>query len=212
MWGGTAGGGAPATIPNNVCVTDADIQREVKSLIVNDGLISHVQSGHTPLVTVMTPPGVEVCLDAAGDLCSANAGDNPPPPTVTTAPTGGSIPAGTYQVVVTYQTGSETLPSAPVTITTTGSSSTLTIASPPAQTGATAWYAYVSDGSGYHRQGSAEPIGDDAAGELIHCRSDAAHHAGRVLLIPQPGHRPADGYPGELRGAAVDRLHDLRRA
>ncbi len=163
VWGGAAGGGAPATIPNNICVTDADIQHEVKSLIVNDGLVNHVQSGHTPLVTVMTPPGVEVCLDPAGNLCSANASDNPPPPTVSTVATGGNIPAGTYQVVVTYDIGgTETLPSAPVTVTTTGSSSAITVASPPSQAGATGWYAYVSAGSGYHRQTSKVSIGADA--------------------------------------------------
>jgi hypothetical protein len=163
VWGGASGGGAPATILNNICVTDADIQHEVKSLIVNDGLVSHVQNGHTPLVTVMTPPGVEVCLDAAGDLCSANAGENPQPPTATTGVTGGSIPAGTYQVVITYEfNGSQTLPSAPVTITTSGSASTITVASPPAFSGATGWYAYVSAGSGYHLQGSEQSIGTDA--------------------------------------------------
>jgi hypothetical protein len=139
VWGGTAGGGAPATIPNSICVTDADIQHEVKSLIANDGLVSHVQPGHTPLVTVMTPPGVEVCLDPAGDLCSANEGDNPPPPTVTTDTTGGHISAGTHQVVITYDMGGhETLSSAPTTVTTTGSTSTITIASPAQIPGRTA--------------------------------------------------------------------------
>lgn len=160
--GGFAGGGAPATIANNLCVTGVDIQHEVTSLINNDGLISHVQPGHTPLVTVMTPPGVVVCLDSAGDLCSANASANPPPPTLTTATTGGSIPAGTYQVVITYDMGgNETLSSAPVSIITTGPSSTITIATPPAESGATGWYAYVESASGYERQAPVQTIGDD---------------------------------------------------
>lgn len=160
--GGSGGGGSMATIQNNACVTDADIQHEVTSLINNDGLISHVQPGHTPLVTVMTPPGVVVCLDSAGNLCSANSSDNPQPPTVSTGTTGnGTIPAGSYQVVITYEmNGTETLSSAPTSVTTTGSGSTITIDSPPAQSGATGWYAYISEGGGYYRQLSSAPQGD----------------------------------------------------
>ena len=161
VWGGTTGGGAPATIPNNICVTDTDIQHEVKSLIANDGLVSHIQPGHTPLVTVMTPPGVEVCLDPAGNLCSANGGDNPEPPTVSSDTTGGHISAGTYEVVTTYVIGGqETLSSAPTIVTTTGATSTITVAS-PAQNGASGWYVYVNAGSGFHRQGPEQTFGTD---------------------------------------------------
>lgn len=160
--GGSSGGGA-ITIPNNLCLTNADIQHEVTSLVDIDGLIKYIQPGHTPLVTVLTPPGVVVCLNAV--LCSANGRITPPPTTVTTANTGGLIPAGTYEVVATYYdaTNGETLPSAPVSVTTTGSTSTITISSPPAQAGYTSWYAYVtqSDGSTFTRQGSVLPLGTD---------------------------------------------------
>ena len=62
-----------------------------------DGLISHTQSGYTPLVTVLTPPGVVVCLESTGKLCSVNSLVVPPPPVLTTSGTGGTLPAGTYQ-------------------------------------------------------------------------------------------------------------------
>ena len=68
------------SIANNLCLTDSDVQHEVTSLIDNDGLIAHTQPGHTPLVTVLTPPGVVVCLDSTGNLCSSNALIAPPPP------------------------------------------------------------------------------------------------------------------------------------
>ena len=154
---GGVDGGAAVTISNNECVTDADIRHEVTTLVDNDNLIAHTQNGYTPLVDVMTPPGVIVCLDGTSKLCSANSLLAPPPPVMDTSTTGGTMPPGTYQVVVTYVTGSgETVPSAPATITTTGATSTITILSPPAHTGATGWNAYVTqpDGSLYYLQGS----------------------------------------------------------
>lgn len=73
----------------------------------------------------------------------------PAAPGLTTATTGGSVAAGTYTVKISYLTADgETLPSASSTITTTGATSTITIASPAAQTGATGWYAYVSQAGG----------------------------------------------------------------
>jgi hypothetical protein len=64
--------GSITTAPNNLCVTDSAVRHEVTSLIDNDGLIAHTQPGYTPLVVVLTPPGVEVCLDSSGTMCSAN--------------------------------------------------------------------------------------------------------------------------------------------
>ena len=156
IFGGNSAGGS-STTPNNLCVTDTQIQGEVKSLIANDALIAHTQPGHTPLVTVLTPPGVVVCLDSAGHLCSVNGSVAPPPPVPTTSTTGGTIAAGAYGVEVTYHMPSgESVPSAPTIVTTTGGTSTITIPSPPAQTGATGWSAYVTqpNGSLYTLQGS----------------------------------------------------------
>lgn len=156
--GGTFGGG-PVSIANNLCVTDADIQNEVTTLVQHDNLIAHTQPGHTPLVTVLTPPGVVVCLDSGGRLCSVNSLLAPPPPVLDSAATGGQVTAGAYQVVVTYETsgGSESAPSAPASITTSGSTSTLTIYSPPSHSGVTGWYAYVTGPNGaiYARQTTA---------------------------------------------------------
>jgi hypothetical protein len=69
----TASGGF-ASGPNDTCVTDAQIQSELTAMIGQSALAQGAQSGHTPMVVVMLPPGVESCLDAAGTLCSANAG------------------------------------------------------------------------------------------------------------------------------------------
>ena len=158
IFGGVDGGGA-VTIQNNVCVTDTDIQNEVKRLVDND-MIEHTQTGYTPLVTVMTPPGVIVCLDSTNKLCSENAQLSPPPPVLSTAATGGTVQQGAYQVEETYvmtSGGTETVPGGPATITTSGSTSTITISSPPDDPGVVSgWYAYVTgpDGSTYARQES----------------------------------------------------------
>ena len=67
------------TAPNDVCLTDAQIQGELAGsgswggMVQTTGLLSRVESGYTPLLVVLTPPGVEVCLDASGQVCSANS-------------------------------------------------------------------------------------------------------------------------------------------
>lgn len=91
-------------------------------------------------------------------------------PTVSTATTGGTVLAGTYQVEITYyfSNGTETVASPSSAIVTTGSTSTITINSPSAYTGAvgaaTGWHAYVTaaNGTTYFRQeaqGSPNAIG-----------------------------------------------------
>ena len=82
----------------------------------------------------------------------------PAAPTVSNAGTGGTVPAGTYQAVVTYvnQYG-ETVGSASSSTTTAGTTSTITVNSPPASGDATGWYAYVTQAGGatYTRQQTA---------------------------------------------------------
>lgn len=66
-----------------------------------------------------------------------------------TVATGGTVAAGVYHFVVTYVNASgETTASEYGTVTTTGATSTLTINSPSAATGATGWYAYVTQAGG----------------------------------------------------------------
>src|SRR5262249_2630541 len=71
-------------------------------------------------------------------------------PGLSTATSGGTILAGSYQVKVSYAFGSnpESAASLPATIVTTGSTWTITITSPGAATGATGWYAYVTQAGG----------------------------------------------------------------
>ena len=82
----------------------------------------------------------------------------PSAPTVNTAATGGTIPAGTYNVEVTYVNAyGETAASASTPITTTGATSTITITAPPQRGNAVGWYAYVTQAGGgsYTRQQAA---------------------------------------------------------
>lgn len=147
---------------NTVCLTDGQLQGELATMISQTGIVGRTEPGYTPLVTVLLPPGVETCLDAAGNLCSANASLTPPPPTVSSSSTGGTITPGTYRVEVTYETASgESVPSAPQEVTTTSSTSTITISSPPPSGGVTGWYAYVTQAgeTTYARQGGLTAIG-----------------------------------------------------
>jgi len=82
----------------------------------------------------------------------------PSTPAPTTAATTGTVLAGTYGVKVTYvNANGESVASAMGTVTTTGSTSTITVPSPPAKTSATGWYAYVTQagGSTFTRQQTA---------------------------------------------------------
>lgn len=82
-------------------------------------------------------------------ITSGTALAAPAAPAPTTATTGGTVAAGTYQVVVTYVGAQgESLGSAAGPITTTGTTSTITVPSPAALSGATGWYAYVSQAGG----------------------------------------------------------------
>jgi PKD repeat protein len=157
--------GAFDSAPNDVCLTDAQLKGQLATMVAQEGLVGHIQPGYTPLLVLLTPPGVVTCLDAAGKLCSANATFAPPLPTLSTTTSGGSITAGDYKVAVTYVTaGGETVASASQTVTTSGSTSMITIGSPPPVSGATGWYAYVTQAGGttYTRQQAAPTaIGTD---------------------------------------------------
>jgi hypothetical protein len=155
---------------NGLCLTDSQIQNEVSTMVTQTGILGRTQSGYTPVVTVLVPPGVETCLDADNTLCSANGYLTPPPANVSTSSTGGNIPAGTYEVETTYMTnkGEET-PSSTQSVTTTGGTSTITVTSPPSAptvngTTVTGWFVYITGPNGFtfSRQGSsATPIGTD---------------------------------------------------
>ncbi len=154
---------------NNVCLTDGQLQGEVSTMVSQTGILSRTQPGYTPLVTLLMPPRVKMCLDAAGALCSVNGNLTPPPPTVTSAnTTDGRISAGTYQVVVTYDLvgGGESAPSSAGSVAAVSSNSqnsSITIESPPAAPGATGWNAYVTQANGAHYtlQGSGTSVGTD---------------------------------------------------
>lgn len=60
-------------VPNDVCLTDATLKYELAAMTVQDGLAGRTQSGYTPLLVLLMPPGVVTCLDSAGKLCSANS-------------------------------------------------------------------------------------------------------------------------------------------
>ncbi len=72
VWTGQPNGPL-STTSNDVCLTDAQIQGELQSTMPQMGLPGGNVPGYSPLVVVLTPPGVEVCLDSAGNVCSANS-------------------------------------------------------------------------------------------------------------------------------------------
>lgn len=62
--------GSFAARPNDTCITDAQIRGEVSAMA---GLITARSTAGTPVVVVLTPPNVQVCLDAKATACSASA-------------------------------------------------------------------------------------------------------------------------------------------
>jgi hypothetical protein len=68
--------GAFNSVPNDICLTDAQLQSELSTMITQTGMLTptHLKPGYTPLVVLLTPPGVETCLDSGSKLCSANGG------------------------------------------------------------------------------------------------------------------------------------------
>jgi hypothetical protein len=64
--------GAYGSIANDVCLTNGDIRAEVASIVSSTNFEHLHLPGYTPVVDVLLPAGVEVCLDSSGSLCSAN--------------------------------------------------------------------------------------------------------------------------------------------
>ncbi len=62
--------GPLGTQNNDICLTAAQIESYVSTMVTQTGLLARTQPGHTPIVDVLTPAGVETCLDAAGKVCS----------------------------------------------------------------------------------------------------------------------------------------------
>jgi hypothetical protein len=56
----------------SICLTDSELRGEVSQMAANNHLPQLKQPEYTPLVVLLTPPGVQVCLDSTGSLCSAN--------------------------------------------------------------------------------------------------------------------------------------------
>jgi PKD repeat protein len=162
---------------NFACLTDSQLQGEISTMVNQTGILSGAQPGYTPLVTLLLPPGVSACLDSGGELCSVNSGvPIPPPATATANGTGGALQPGTYQVELTYVNNSnqESAASAPVTVTTSGTGSSITIDSPPNPGGSMkGWNAYVTEdnGSTFMLQGTTNSIGTPITIESINTGS-----------------------------------------
>jgi hypothetical protein len=81
QFGDTTGTGVGNNYPSgdctvtgdSVCLTDADIKSELSTHLQNTGLLNYVSTGYSPLLVVLLPEGVDVCLTGAADMCSANA-------------------------------------------------------------------------------------------------------------------------------------------
>lgn len=154
--------------PNDICLTDAQIRSELRTIVGQMGILNRTQPGYAPMVVLPLPPQVTDCLTgtvSSGGLCSANASPTPPgAPTVTMSSKGGVQTPFTDRVEITYVTSAgQSMPSAPASITIDKADATVTVASPPALTGATGWYAYVSHNNGpwARLQSAPSPIGTD---------------------------------------------------
>lgn len=65
---------APSGTDIDTCLTDSAIQGEVSRMLSSTGVGTIPSSKHiTPLIVLLTPPNVEVCLDSVGDVCSVNS-------------------------------------------------------------------------------------------------------------------------------------------
>jgi plastocyanin len=64
--------GCTPSLGDQVCLTDAQLQTELTTHLQRTELLNYLEPGYTPLLVLLTPPGVEICLDSAGNLCSAN--------------------------------------------------------------------------------------------------------------------------------------------
>lgn len=56
------------------CLTDAQLQDEVRTMVTQTGVIGHTRPGYSPLIVLLTPSGVQTCLDSGGTLCSVGSG------------------------------------------------------------------------------------------------------------------------------------------
>jgi hypothetical protein len=122
--------------------------------VANGSVLSYAvwqffNNGGQACYVIRVPNSNAVLATATIDSVQSTVVNPTTAPTVVTAATGGTVAAGTYTVEISYVSASgETLPSPATSVTTTGSTSTLTIDSPPTATGATGWYAYVSQVGG----------------------------------------------------------------
>jgi hypothetical protein len=55
-------------------LSDGDVQTEVKGMVNQMGLNGRLQPGYKPLLVVLVPSGVQVCLDSLDELCSVGSG------------------------------------------------------------------------------------------------------------------------------------------
>lgn len=61
---------------NDICLTDSQLKGEISTIVQQMGIVNRTQAGYTPVITMLVPPRVEVCLDSSGNLCSANSAAN----------------------------------------------------------------------------------------------------------------------------------------
>jgi hypothetical protein len=146
-------GGGDGFSPNDRCLTDAEIRSELKTIVTQMGILNRTQPGYSPMVVLPLPPRVEACLTSKtqlGGLCSVNGSITAPAvPVLTMSSAGGVQTPFTDRVEITYVTATgESMPSNQSSITIDKADPTLTVASPPAATGVTGWYAYVSHNGG----------------------------------------------------------------
>ncbi len=84
QFGNTIGTGVGSNYPASACpvgslsncLTDTQIKSELTTMVNNMGLVGRLPWGYTPLLVLLTPPGVQVCLDSTSPLCSYYQGSS----------------------------------------------------------------------------------------------------------------------------------------
>lgn len=142
-------------------VTGAYVLSSFDGGIINAGTINTAQL-NANAINGMTITGVQIfggTITSSSSIQNSNGtffySTTPPIPTVTPASTGGTIPAATYHTEVTYTNSTgETTPSLSVSTGTSGSTSTLTVTSPPAAGNATGYNVYMNTSGTFFKQNS----------------------------------------------------------
>lgn len=152
----------------------------------------------------LSTPNLPDFLQFIANIQQIGPGLCPPPLAAPTAPTltaggAGNLPSGTVFVTVVYVTSAgQTTASAESSIAVTGPTGSVTVASPPAVSGATGFNVYAAPASGAEALQTPAPVTIGAACSLIQLASGTA--------APPLVNTSGSPFPGYALNDAIDRV------